>query len=193
MRSKLVAPFAHLLGFRASEDDDDTRMAEDDKQCDGESDEDYAKRMEEKDKAKKAKKAEDGQDGDDESDDSDEEMRGSSAAAQARQRERARCKAIFSCAGAGVRPDVAATLAFNTSMSRKEAIAVLNSTAAVHTGVLATTTTEAAGATSRGNLDRRMASLKVPQAGADAGPEAPAGMSEVAQAIVAAGEKARGK
>jgi len=116
----------------------------------------------------------------DDEDDDDEEMRGNSAAAKARRRERARCAAIFGCKAAGARPDVAATLAFSTNMSRHEAIAVLTSSAAGAT-------------TPRRGLDERMAAVKVAAAGVDGGAAAPAGMSPVAAAIIAAGEKARGK
>lgn len=60
-----------------------------------------------------------------EADDDEDEMRGKSAAANARRRERARCAAIFGSKAAGRNPVLAANLAFNTSMTRKEAIAVL--------------------------------------------------------------------
>lgn len=58
-------------------------------------------------------------------DDDEDEMRGKSAVANARRRERARCAAIFGSKAAGRNPVLAANLAFNTSMTRKEAIAVL--------------------------------------------------------------------
>jgi hypothetical protein len=43
----------------------------------------------------------------------------------ARRRERARCLAILTCDGASTWPGVAAALAFDTTLTRKEAIAVL--------------------------------------------------------------------
>jgi hypothetical protein len=97
----------------------------DEERREGESDEDFEKRT----KKSKADKGDDDKDYADE-EDGDEEMRGSGAAAKARRRERERCAAIFGCAAAGKNPVLAANLAFNTSMSRKEALAVLESTPA---------------------------------------------------------------
>ncbi len=177
-------------GARRAEDDDkderddeekDERAEEDDRDAEDDKDEEEDRDGKKGKKAKKAKRAEEDDDGADaEDDDSDEEMRSNSAAANARRRERARCKAIFSCAAAGSRPDVAASLAFTTTMSRSEAIAVL--------------TTAAVGSAPRGSrLNERMSHVSVPSAGADDAPDAPAGMSKVAAAIVAAGAKARGE
>ncbi|TAL89279.1 MAG: hypothetical protein EPN62_08755 [Candidimonas sp.] len=59
-------------------------------------------------------------------------MHGKSSAADARRRERARCAAIFGCKAAGRNPVLAATLAFNTSMGRNEAISVLQNTTAAY-------------------------------------------------------------
>jgi hypothetical protein len=220
-KSLAAAPFAHLLGLAGAEDDDgarkgkhgrraeddgkkekedrDATRAEDDKDRDRDeaAEEDDKEKAEEDDKddeksskAKKAKgKRADDEEGDEdmEDDDDDDEMRGNSASAKARRRERARCAAIFGCSAAGKRPDVAASIAFGTSMGRREAISVLKSVAAgERNAVLAI-------APGRSSIDSRMASLNVPQAGADAGTAAPAGMSPIAAAIVAAGEKARGK
>ena len=145
--------FAHLAGFGAGaskaedpEKDDHTAegddpkdqdrenvnsksksKAEDDedkKQRPDESDEDYAKRMEEDDK----KEPEKGDEPDAEDDDPDDEMRGKSASAAARRRERARCAAIFSSKFAAKNPALAANLAFNTALPRIEALALLEST-----------------------------------------------------------------
>lgn len=143
--------FAHLAGFagkpRAEGDDPDDKEKndpegedakgkgagadddEDRKQRDGESDDDYAKRMKalddkedaEADDKEKAAKADE---------DSDEEMRGNGSAAAARRRERARCAAIFGSKAAGKNPVLAANLAFSTSMTRTEALAVLEGTPA---------------------------------------------------------------
>lgn len=66
-------------------------------------------------------------DDEDEDEDGDEEMRGNSAAAQARRRERARCAAILGHASAKDRPDAAGHLAFNTTLTRREAIGTLQS------------------------------------------------------------------
>jgi len=211
MRTKLAQalPFAHLLGLGArAEDETDGRRgsrAEDDerdeddkkgKRAEEGDDKDEkkkdARRAEDDDKderkddekddekeARRAKKAED-EDLDDE-DDSDEDMRGSSASAKARRRERARCAAIFGCAAAGVRPDIAASLAFTTTMSRREALSVLQTAAA-------------GGAPQRqAGLAERMAAAKVPNVTGEGGNSNPSGRSTVANAIIAAGEKARGK
>jgi len=58
-------------------------------------------------------------------DDPADEMRGSSALAAARRRERARCAAILRSEFAEGRRALAAHLAFNTAMTRSEAIAFL--------------------------------------------------------------------
>lgn len=105
---------------RRAEDDKDDKSAEGD---DLDQDED-----DEEDKPR-GRKAED-EDPDAEDDDDEEEMRGTSAAAKARRRERARCAAIFASKAAGKNPALAANLAFNTSMTRKEAIVVLESSPA---------------------------------------------------------------
>lgn len=147
IRSKVAnaLSFAHLAGFagkaRAEGDDqedpdkkkDDEAKSkakadegEDDerKKREDESDDEYSARMkalDDEEKKKEEAKAED---------DSDEEMRGDSTAAAARRRERARCAAIFGSTAAGKNPVLAANLAFNTSMSRTEALAVLDNTPA---------------------------------------------------------------
>lgn len=110
--------------------DQDKNYAEDEerKQREGESDEDYKARMEELDEKEKSKKAEENPDKKPDAEDDDEEMRGNSACAKARRRERARCAAIFASPAAANNPVLAANLAFQTSMSRKEALAVLEST-----------------------------------------------------------------
>ena len=146
--------FAHLTGVgaaRASDDDKsdddkpkDAKASDDD---DGKPDDDSGKG---KGKAKSAKADDDNGDdkGDDDKskdakgksakaddddpdakadddEDSDEEMRGKSAASSARRRERARCAAIFACRAAGGNAALAAHFAFNTTMTRSEAIAAL--------------------------------------------------------------------
>jgi hypothetical protein len=63
-------------------------------------------------------------------DDDEEEMRGNSPAAKARRRERARCAAIFARPEAARNPVLAASLAFKTTMTRRQAIAVLRDTPA---------------------------------------------------------------
>jgi|SRR6516225_9491761 hypothetical protein len=118
---------AKAEGDEPKEDDDkkDAKRADDgddeDKKEKAEDDEDDAKAEDEDDK--KEAKADDG-------DDDDEEMRGKSAVAKARLREQARCASIFASKAAARNPVLAANLAFNTRMSRKEALAVLESTPA---------------------------------------------------------------
>jgi hypothetical protein len=185
-----AAGFAHLLGLpkaaKAEDGDDDKK-----KQRDDESDEDYAKRMEDGDDKKDAKAEDDDAEDDKKPDGDDEDDKKSKKAGKAeegdddesmqaaRTSERARCAAIFASPSAGVRPDMAAHLAFNTSMSRKEAIAMLDAVAA--------------GSTRPSGLAARMAGAKVPNIGADAeGAGGEMSPKSVAAQIIAAGEKARG-
>lgn len=180
--------FAHLMGLARAEEDEDKKQRPD------ESDEDYAKRMEEdkKDdkedesdgkkaeededekKSKKSKKAEDGDE------DKDEEKKDNKEAAI--RSERARCAAIFRSEGAGSRPDVAAHLAFETSMPAAEAVALLASVAS------------GAPKSARDRLAERMSSVKTPNVGVDGGVTAdPSSPAAVAAAIVAAGKRRRGE
>ena len=116
-------------GKRAEDDERDDEHAEDDE-------------LEEDDsgKGKKGKRAEDDErdERDDEraedEDDDEEEMRGKSAVARARRRERARCAAIMSSKAAGRNVELAANLAFNTSMTRQEALAILRASPAADSG-----------------------------------------------------------
>jgi hypothetical protein len=187
--------FAHLLGLPAAaarvEEDDDKKQRPD------ESDEDYAKRMEGDDKGgdekdeKGAKKAEDGDDdaGDDdqskakgkaEGENDDEEGEEDDKEKAARKSERARCAAIFASAAAGVRPDMAAHLAFNTDMTAKAAVEMLGAFAA--------------GSAQPSNLASRMAGVNTPNVGASA-PAAKQATGTVAAAnmIIEAGKKRRGE
>ena len=116
----------------AADDDDDgmdgdepkskrgkAKAAADD-DADGEADD------EPKSKRGKAKAAADDDEDDDEDDDK-KEMSGTGPRAAARRRERARCAAIFAHPAAGGNPALAASLAFETSLSRSAAIAVMSS------------------------------------------------------------------
>lgn len=144
--SSSAASFAHLAGLgratplASEENDDDKRdkeQAAKDEECakkeaagedTGESD-DEKKARHAREKARKEKaESEKDEEGDDDSD--REEARGESPAAKARRRERARCAAIFGCVDAGRNPVLAAHLAFNTELSRAEAIAILQDTPA---------------------------------------------------------------
>lgn len=195
LSKKLSAlPFAHLLGLSAARADDGDDG--DAKQGVDESDEDYAKRMEDdKEKKDAAKKAEDDKKdpsaGDDEPDDDEKKGKKAKKAEEsgddddkekaARASERARCAAIFACASAGVRPDVAAHMAFSTDMSAAAAIAMLDSMAA--------------GAPARpSNLASRMAAVNAPNVGTDSAAAPAANSSQgVAARIIAAGKKRRGE
>jgi hypothetical protein len=102
---------------KRAEDDRDDEDAEDDE-------------LEEDDsgKGKKGKKATDDEDDERAEDEENEQARGKGAVARARLSERARCAAIMGHKAAGRNVALAASLAFNTSMSSQEAIAVLKAT-----------------------------------------------------------------
>lgn len=196
-----ASSFAHLLGLGPrAEADDDKRKEEgnasaaraeddDDKKRNDESEEDYAKRMEEK-KAKK--KAEEDKQREEEarraeSEDDDAEMRGNSPDASARRRERERCKTIFAAAFASAAPELrqavatAGALAFDTTLPRREAVALLSAMPAPSAG-------------KHPSLAQRMRGEQIPEAGHEAETSAPADSSKaLAQQIIAAGRKARGE
>ncbi len=105
-------------------------------------------------------------------DDEDDEKPSKDAAKAARLAERARCAAIFSSPYAAGQPHVAAQLAFQTNMSSKEAIGVLQATASDRPAQEASTAAprkEAKG----GGLRERMAGTDNPDVGADTGVQAP--------------------
>lgn len=113
-----------------AEDDSDDEQASDDDlpdSDDGDEDDDGDKKGK---KAKKAKAEDEDAEDDEDKEDRDVEMRGNSPLAKARRREQARCAAIFASKAAAGNPALAANLAFKTRMSRKEALAVLESTPA---------------------------------------------------------------
>ncbi|GAB7525331.1 hypothetical protein [Paraburkholderia sp. 2C] len=182
-------PFAHLLsnGPRAAraEEQDDER-----KQRDGESDDDYAKRMEELDEkeraeeeerkqeeAKKANKADD-VDGDDaDMEDGDDETDDAKKAARAS--ERARCARIIAHGIKIGSVRQAGVFAFDTRMSSKAAIAALDASKA----------DAPAPAPKRAALADRMSTTQVPNPGVGGAATAP----NLAQQIIAAGKKRRGE
>lgn len=105
------------------DDNDDEPSAEDDED-DRDASEDEGD--EEPKAKKKSKRVEDEDDDKDaEEDDDKDEMTGKSASARARARERSRCKAIFAHPVAAQNVALAASLAFDTTMTRQEAIAVM--------------------------------------------------------------------
>ncbi|AQS88264.1 hypothetical protein AA101099_1780 [Neoasaia chiangmaiensis NBRC 101099] len=105
-------------GKRAKEGDE---TSDDDADDDGSDDEPKSR------KTARGKRADD--DGDD-ADDDDADDEEDPKARAARKRERARCAAIFGSKSAGKRPDLAAHLAFNTSLPRREAVSLLKAAAA---------------------------------------------------------------
>lgn len=189
-------PFAHYLGLGSSavsaESEDDDR-----KQRDGESDEDYAKRMEEDDKKKEeAKKAEDEKrkeeeakraEGDDDDadmaeDDEDDKEEGKRAgrAKGARQRERVRCAAIVA---AGVKSGAvkqACVFAFDTNLTAAQAIAALGASALDKPR-------------GQSGLADRMASVKTPVATPQAESPNPKDPRAIAAQAIAAAARARGE
>ncbi|VBM94984.1 hypothetical protein [Burkholderia pseudomallei] len=214
--SKLASamPFAHYLGLSgaaAAVEEDDER-----KQREGESDDDYAKRMEEMDEeeekarkaeeekkeeeakraeeekrkeeeAKKAKRAEDENDVDgDGADAEDDEEEGARAgrAQGARQRERIRCAKIVAAGIKGGRVNQACVFAFDSSLTSAQAIAALGAAALDAPKESARTT----------GLRERMSVVTPPNPGANGGAAPNANpASALANRIVAAGERARGK
>lgn len=127
--------FAHLLGrsARASEDDDEKESrkaksgrAEDDEKDESSAEDEKDKSAEEDNEEKSAGEGDDDNNDDDENaseDDGDEKE--SPSVKKGRRAERARCAAIFACREASFRPDMAAHLAFNTSMSAREAVSLM--------------------------------------------------------------------
>ncbi|MCA8430043.1 hypothetical protein [Burkholderia seminalis] len=205
MKSKILAPFASFLSSapRAAGARIEDGGGEDDerKQREGESDEDYAKRMDELDEKERAeeeernkqedarraeeerKKEEDAKraaaEGDDDSEDDDGDGDDATASA-ARQRERVRCARIMAHGIKLGRARHAGVFAFDTKMSSRAAIAALNA------GV------EDSPAQPRraSSLSSRMASTVIPAAGAGgAMPKAP----NLAEQIVQAGKIRRGE
>jgi len=168
---------------RRAEESDDEDDKKDDAKKGGradESDDDEDK----KDGKKKSKaKADDEDETCAEEDDDDDEV--AAAARAGRKAERARCRKIFSTQAAGLRPDVAAQLAFTTNLSSAEAIGVLEA-AAAGKGVEVR-------ATSR--IHERMARVAQPAVGQDVedGDRKPDAPSAKAAAIVASMNKAQGR
>lgn len=112
---------------RAEDEDDDKGARAEDEDDDKGAEEDEDEPKSRRGKRSKSRAEDDEDDKDAEDDDDEEEMSGKSAAARARRRERARCKAIFSHKAAAQNVALAASLAFDTTMTRQEAIAVLKS------------------------------------------------------------------
>lgn len=202
--------FAHLIGLKRAEEDEDkkARRAEEgdedpDKKDaradeeDGDGDENMqSKRAEDGDekddedgdeegkKARKAKAEDDDEDKADE-EDGDKKSKASSVRLAVR-RERARCAQIIAHGIATGRVRQAGVLAFDSELSVKAAKTMLDAGDADSPMIKAESVFA-------GSLSQRMASANIQHVGADAGGNAPAGMTKVAAAIIAAGEKARGE
>lgn len=148
--------FAHLLGIKpkgskAEDDDEKARgRAEDDDREENAEDDDDDKPQGRKAKGKRAEdddddeRADDGDDDDADAEEDDEKPQGrkakgkradddedeADAKARGRAIERKRCMRIFTSKAAGIRPDMAASLAFTTDLSATAAIAQLEQAAA---------------------------------------------------------------
>lgn len=203
LTKKLAAtvPFAHLLGIRAESNPDETdeerqeredqearraewsKKAETDderKQQDGESDDDYIKRMEkmDEDEEKEARAASESGDEED-MEDEDEDAKA------VRLSERARCARIVAYGIKNGCVNAAATLAFDTSMTSKQVIATLRA-AKIDSGA------------GRAGLRDRMSMVVVPHVGSEiesrVDPNDPqAAAKATADAIIRAAAKARGE
>lgn len=161
-------------GARRAEDDDD--KTDDTRADEGEEEGDKEKKSR---KAKSKAKSKAGDEGDDDDDDESAEEDDDKEKA-ARKSERARCKAIFASAAAGARPDVAAHLAFDTSMSASKAVSMLE--------------TVAGGSAAVGGLSQRMATFVLPNPGAtDHSKPAQSPAAASAQLIIDAGKQRRGE
>ena len=211
-----AASFAHLLGLgaraededddakksrRAAEDDDDDKKSRRAEEEDDEKDDEKGKKAkkatradddDEDDDAKKSRRAEEDNDDDDKSkrgkkakkadddddmEEDDDDEKGKKAAVR---RDRARISQIVAHGFNNGCARQAMVLAVDTDMSAKAAIASLNASLAD------------GNRGSRGRFAERMSGESVVHVGADGGKGNPSGLSPVAAAIVAAGEKARG-
>lgn len=182
------SPFASLLSLgrvrsaRAEQDDDkDDKDNSDDerKQREGESDDDYAKRMEELDREDDERDdvLENGEDPDAESEDDGDDKEKDQSKKAARAAERVRCARIVAH---GLRLGVArqaCVFAFDTGMSSKAAIAALDAGRADQAPP------------ARRTLSERMQGTTIPNPGSGGGD----GQMTMAQRIVAAGKKRRGE
>lgn len=175
--------FAHLLGIKpkgakAEEEDEKARGRADDDREDAEDDDDKpagrkakGKRADNDDDEQAADDDEKASDDDEDAEDDDDKPAGrkakskradddsdeADAKARGRAIERKRCARIFGSKAAGIRPDMAASLAFNTDLSASAAIAQLEQAAAF-----------SAPQGGRMSLDERMRSEQQHRVGKDA-------------------------
>lgn len=202
-----IMPFAQFFGLapRAESQEDDD-LDEDRKQRDGESDEDYASRMDALDKDNEGQDgdenvdpgAEDpeGQDDDDEDanpdaddraedDEDDDERKDKPADAKkaARKAERERCAAIVAHGIKTKQTILACSFAFDTNLSASQAKSALN----------AARKDAAASSPHHPSLNERMASVQTPNPGANGGKGSGNAAKTLADRIVAVGERVRQK
>jgi hypothetical protein len=196
MKLKTIAgalSFAHLLGLpsnaaaKAADDEEkkDDERAEDDKQREGESDEDYAKRMEEQDD-KKAKEEDEGEgDGDETNDKKSKKADDGDDDETASKAERARCSRIIAH---GIQHNCvrqAGVFAFDTNLTAKQAIAALDASALD-------------GRTGR-SISSRMSNVHIANVGSGSEQQKPdmsdpkAASAAAAAMIIKAGKKRRGE
>ncbi|WP_407223886.1 hypothetical protein [Enterobacter roggenkampii] len=172
--------YMHLLGIgkkakvsRAEEEEDEKDAEEEE----NEEDDDKSSK-----KGKRAKKAEDddpdaedddpdaedddpdAEDDDDDPDAEEDEEDENKDVKKGRKAERERCAAIFSSRHAAGRPDLAATLAFTTKLSAKEAIRVMRANGRTVTGAAVQL-----GQPKRQTLQDRMANEPHPKIGVNGG------------------------
>lgn len=170
----------------AKAEDDQDMMANGDAEDGDEGEDDEAKADDGEGDGKKGKKGkkskkdpgddDDDDDGDDDADDGDrKEARADGLVRAARLRERSRCAAIFGHPAAAANLALAAALAFETDLSRNQAITVLA------TG----------GSPAASRLANRMAVVPATRIGPDGGAE-PTGPAAVAARIIASYERAKG-
>ncbi len=171
-----VSRFAHLFAAKkAEEESDEDRRKREEQEAKGkkgkaddggeETDEERKKREEEEENARKSKGKKADEDGDDESAEDDDEDKKDEKASAARLRERARCAAIFAHPAAARRPDLAAHLAFEQGLNRREARAMLEMAAGSQPPA-------APSAPARGGLSERMRHSPNPDLGAPGGESA---------------------
>lgn len=201
-----IMPFAQFFGLAArAEGQEDDDQDEDRKQRDGESDEDYARRMatlddgaddsdgdqEDDADAEDPEGQEDDEDSDrkpgaddltdDEEDDDDKKPADVKKAARAA--ERKRCAAIIAHGIKSNQTILACSFAFDTNLSASQAKSALN----------AAGKDAAASAQHHRGLSDRMASLQTPNPGANGGKSAGNAAKTLADRIVAVGERVRQK
>lgn len=173
--------FAHLLGLNKSakasraEEEEEERDAEEEEENEeddsGKSSKKGKKANDDKDDPDAeddddpdAEEDDDDPDAEDDDDDPDAEEDENKDVKKGRKAERQRCSAIFGSPHAAGRPDLAATLAFTTRLSAKEAIRVMRANGRTVTGTLMETT-----GPKRKTLQERMSTVKQPRVGANGG------------------------